>query len=164
MFSLILLGSVFGRTDFSRIFIFGPRVFFADFLAGFFLLIFLVKRCPEKSSRKIPGKILQNLYNKNPDTYLQRVWPNFCGSPGPFLVQQSEPFLPQNLHPREGNPLKHCLRFEQKNKTCEKIVRGKLFDSQFELFCLQLSFFAYSPLRPLLDARSHCKHKSSNCK
>ena len=35
---------------------------------------------------------------------------------------------------------------------------------QLELFCLQLSFFAYSPLRPLLDALSHCKQKSSNCK
>ena len=31
-------------------------------------------------------------------------------------------------------------------------------------FCLQLSFFAYSPLRPLVDALSHCKQKSSNCK
>ena len=41
---------------------------------------------------------------------------------------------------------------------------GKLFHLQLELVCLQLSFFAYSPLRPLLDALSHCKHKSSNCK
>ena len=52
--------------DFSRISIFGPPDFFADFLPGFFLLIFVGKKCPEKSSRKIPGKILQNLYNKNP--------------------------------------------------------------------------------------------------
>ena len=42
--------------------------------------------------------------------------------------------------------------------------RGKLFYLQLELFCLQLSFFAYSPLRPILDAPSHCKPKSSNCK
>ena len=35
---------------------------------------------------------------------------------------------------------------------------------QLELFCLQLSFFAYNPLRPLLDALSYCKQKSSNCK
>ena len=41
---------------------------------------------------------------------------------------------------------------------------GKLFYLQLELFCLQLSFFAYSPLRPLLEALSHCKQKSSNCK
>ena len=34
---------------------------------------------------------------------------------------------------------------------------GKLFDLQLELFCLQLSFFAYSPLRPLVDALSHSK-------
>ena len=68
-----LLGSVFGRTDLSRIFIFGPPDFFADFVAGFFLLIFVGKKCPEKSSRKIPAKILQNLYNKNPPTHFCRL-------------------------------------------------------------------------------------------
>ena len=31
-----------------------------------------------------------------------------------------------------------------------------------ELFCLQLRIFAYSPLRPLLDALSHCKQKAPN--
>ena len=41
---------------------------------------------------------------------------------------------------------------------------GKLFYLQLELFYLQLSFFAYSPLRPLLETLSHCKQKSSNCK
>ena len=52
--------------------------FFADFYfwaAGFFRGFlgrrifsphFCGKKCPEKSSRKIPGKILQKLYNKNP--------------------------------------------------------------------------------------------------
>ena len=51
--------------------------FFADFYfwaAGFFRGFsrrifsphFCGKKCPEKSSRKIPGKILQNLYNRNP--------------------------------------------------------------------------------------------------
>ena len=45
-----------------------------------------------------------------------------------------------------------------------RINWGKLFYLQLELFCLQLSFFAYSPLRPSLDALSHCKQKSSNCK
>ena len=34
---------------------------------------FCGKKCPEKSSRKIPGKILQKLYSKNPrHTFLQR--------------------------------------------------------------------------------------------
>ena len=41
-----LLGSDFGRTDFSRIFIFGPPDFFVDFVAGFFLLIFVGKNLP----------------------------------------------------------------------------------------------------------------------
>ena len=66
------LGPAFGRTDFSRIFIFEPPDFFADFLAGFFSS-FCGKKCPEKSSRKIPGKILQNLYNKNPPTHFCRL-------------------------------------------------------------------------------------------
>ena len=57
-----LLGPVLGRMDFSRIFIFGPPDFFADFLPGSFSPHFCGKKCPEKSSRKI----LQNLYNKNP--------------------------------------------------------------------------------------------------
>ena len=45
-----------------------------------------------------------------------------------------------------------------------KKKRGKPFYLQLELFRLQLSFFACSPLRPLLDALSHCKQKSSKCK
>ena len=49
------LRPAFGRPDFSRIFIFEPPHFFADFLAGFFSH-FCGKKCPEKSSRKIPGK------------------------------------------------------------------------------------------------------------
>ena len=36
---------------------------------------------------------------------------------------------------------------------------GKLFYLQLELLCLQLSFFARSPLRPLSDALSHCEQK-----
>ena len=54
------------------------------------------------------------------------------------------------------------LPLEGSAETSEKW--GKLFYLQLELFCLQLSFFAYSPLRPLLDTLSHCKQKSSNCK
>ena len=72
---LKFLGPAFGRTDFLRIFIFEPPDFFADFLAGFFFFFssFLWEKCPEKSSRKIPGKILQNLYNKNPPTHFCRL-------------------------------------------------------------------------------------------
>ena len=46
-----------------------------------------------------------------------------------------------------------CVQFPSPNI---KKNKGNL---QLELFCLQLSFFAYSPLRPLLDALSHCKQK-----
>ena len=47
-------------------FIFEPPDFFANFIAGLFSPPFYGKKCPEKSSKKSSGKILQNLYNKNP--------------------------------------------------------------------------------------------------
>ena len=50
------LGPAFGRTDFSRIFIFEPPDFFADFLAGFFLLIFVGKSAQKNPPGKSPGK------------------------------------------------------------------------------------------------------------
>ena len=63
------LGSGFGRTDFSRIFIFGSPDFFADFLAGFFLLIFVGEsaqknppgKSPQKSSKIYTTKILRHI-------------------------------------------------------------------------------------------------------
>ena len=57
------LGPAFGRTDFSRIFIFEPPDFFADFLAGFFLLIFV---------GKVPRKILQENPRENPPNFKQQ--------------------------------------------------------------------------------------------
>ena len=58
---LKVLGSVFGITDFS---------FFRGFCRRCFPICGLLK-CPEKSSKIIPGKILQKLYYKIPDTFLQ---------------------------------------------------------------------------------------------
>ena len=52
----VFLGPAFGRTDFSRIFIFEPPDFFADFLAGFFLLIFVGKSAQKNPPGKSPGK------------------------------------------------------------------------------------------------------------
>ena len=49
-------------------------------------------------------------------------------------------------------------------RLAEQKYWGKLFCLQLELLCLQLGFLASSCLRPLLDALSHCKQKSSNCK
>ena len=51
-----LFGPAFGRMDFSRIFIFEPPDFFADFLAGFFLLIFVGKSAQKNPPGKSPGK------------------------------------------------------------------------------------------------------------
>ena len=76
--SVFLLGSDSGRTDFSRIFIFEPPDFFADFLAGFFPLIFVGKRAqknppgksPAKSSKIDTTKILQHISADWPGQFL----------------------------------------------------------------------------------------------
>ena len=54
----------FWQNGFSRIFIFGPPDFFADFLAGFFLLIFV--------GEKVPRKILQENPRENPPIFIQQ--------------------------------------------------------------------------------------------
>ena len=51
-----ILGPAFGRTDFSRIFSFEPPDFFADFLVGFFILIFVGKSAQKNPPGKFPGK------------------------------------------------------------------------------------------------------------
>ena len=75
------LGSVFGRTDFSRIFIFGPPDFFADFVAGFFLLIFFVGKSAQKNPPgKSQAKSSKIYTTKIPDTFLQRSRANILFS------------------------------------------------------------------------------------
>ena len=72
---------------------------------------------------------------------------------------------PQNPWERREKPFKIARNFLENQISAWTSVatihfsRGKLFYLQLELLCLQLSFFAYSPLRPLLDALSHCKQK-----
>ena len=60
--TLVLLGPAFGRMDFSRIFIFEPPDFFADFLAGFFSFLW----------EKVPRKILQENPRENPPKFIQQ--------------------------------------------------------------------------------------------
>ena len=64
------------------------------------------------------------------------------------------------------NPLEGPLSWfvSGQESTSFSYYGGKLFYLQSELFYLQLSFFAYSPLRPLLDALFTASKKSSNCK
>ena len=69
-----LLGSDFGRTDFSRIFIFGPPDFFADFLAGFFLLIFVGKSVQKNPPGKSPAK-LSKFYTTKILQHTSADWP-----------------------------------------------------------------------------------------
>ena len=79
---LKLLGSVFGRPDFSRIFIFEPPDFVADFVAGFFLLIFVGEKVPRKILQSSPGKSptkSSKFYTtKIPDNFLQRGQAKNC--------------------------------------------------------------------------------------
>ena len=70
-----MLGPVLGRTHFSRIFCFGPPDFFADFVARFFLLIFVGKSAQ---------KILQENPRQNPLKFIQQKSPtHFCRGAGP---------------------------------------------------------------------------------
>ena len=70
-----MLGPAFGRTDFSRIFIFGPPDFFADFLARFFLLIFVTKSAQKNPPGKSPGKSSKFIQQKSSNTFLQIAHP-----------------------------------------------------------------------------------------
>ena len=76
-FNLWLLG--FGRTDFSRIFIFGPPDFFADFLADFFSSL-LWEKVPRKILQESPRKNPPNfIHQKSSDTFLQNGRGKICG-------------------------------------------------------------------------------------
>ena len=77
-FPRILLGSVFGRMDFSRIFCFGPPDFVADFVAGFFL-IFVGKSAQKTPPGNSPAKSFKIYTTKIPDTFLPRGRAKFCG-------------------------------------------------------------------------------------
>ena len=81
------LGSAFGRTDFSRIFIFEPQDFFADLVAGFFLLIFV---------GKVPRKILQENPRQNPPQILYNKNPRHISAEGPGqeFHTPEKPFIP----------------------------------------------------------------------
>ena len=93
------------------------------------------------------GKIFQQFSRNFPGTFLQNSRKDPRNSHS--LLEFSDLPSVQSTRGRRGRSIQ---------------FRGKLFYLQLELFCLQLSFFAYSPLRPLLEALSHCKQKSSNCK
>ena len=59
------LGPAFGRTDFSRIFIFEPGIFSRIFSPDFFFLLIFV-------GKKVPRKILQENPRQNPPKFLQQ--------------------------------------------------------------------------------------------
>ena len=63
----------FWQNGFFADFYFWAAGFFCGFSRRIFSPHFCGKKCPEKSSRKIPAKILQDLYNKNPPTHFCRM-------------------------------------------------------------------------------------------
>ena len=98
------LGSDLGRTDFSRIFIFGPPDFFLDFVAGYFLLIFVRKSAQKNPPGKSPAKSSKICTTKIPDTFLQRGWAIFS-----LVSRRAGPSLtyldlgrPRTRHPTGG--------------------------------------------------------------
>ena len=63
----------FRQNGFFADFYFWATGFFRGFSRRILSPHFCGKKCPEKSSRKIPGKILQKVYNKNPPTHFCRL-------------------------------------------------------------------------------------------
>ena len=62
------LGPVFGRRIFLRFLFFVPPDFFADFLAGFYLLILVGKKSAQKNApRKSPAESTKICTTKVPD-------------------------------------------------------------------------------------------------
>ena len=73
-----------------------------------------------------------------------------CIGKGEKCVEKGE----NHSDPIYTNPIKNLPTLKVQN------LLGTFLYLQFELFWLQLIFFAYSPLRCLLDALSHCKQTS----
>ena len=54
-----------------------------------------------------------------------------------------------------------CLLGGPHSETCKPERLGRFFSYSWSIIYLQLSFFAYSPLRCFLDTLSYCKQRSS---
>ena len=85
----------FWQSGFFTDFYFWAAGFCRGFCRRIFSPHFCGKKCPEKSSRKIPDRILQILYNKNPRQFSAEVPGQFFAlSTPPFPKQFSSPKLP----------------------------------------------------------------------
>ena len=76
-------------------FLFLGRRIFSRILSPDFFASFCEKKCPEKSSRKIPGKILQILCNKNPRHISaegpgQHLWYHLFVVVAPFVLSPAQ--------------------------------------------------------------------------
>ena len=118
----------FGQNGFFADFYFWATGFFRGFCRRIFSPHFCGKKWPEKSSRKIPGKILQNLYNKNPPTH-------FCRGAGPkienfrdgYLADVRGSFGRTSQAKNSGRPLKNLekkqafrVRTSMRTRTCRR--------------------------------------------
>ena len=141
-----MLGSVFGRTDFSRIFVFGRADFFADLVAGFFLLIFVGKSAQKNPPGKSPAKS-SKFYTTKILRHISADWP------GQEMVENrldlgSEGRYPSNPHVT-GHVLQNRQYWQRKVKfsQCDMATLG-----QCELGSVISVMFAHSALSHLFVA------------
>ena len=85
---------------------------------------------------------------------------HFCGSPDPFFMQRNEPCLPYDLHPREGDPVKHRLILRPRNAFKDSVFKAsKLAPTKTLSWCVKIKGVMFSilivevrlivPLQPL---------------
>ena len=125
-----LLGSIFGGADFSRIFIFEPPDFFADFVTRFFSSCLWGKSAQKNPPGKSPAKSAKIYATKIPDISAEGLGQELllgiripCS--GVFEVPYFECLLSDfpllNFHlvqrnPKSDNPLKNGLRLHPENR------------------------------------------------
>ena len=114
------LGSAFGRTDFSRIFIFGPPDFFADFVAGFFLLIFVGKSAQKNPPGKSPAES-SKIYTTKILRHISADWP------GQHQENKHKPSIFQSL-PGPSGSCKACSAIQNLSTSDFQSEVGKVFD------------------------------------
>ena len=104
------LGRLSAERIFSRIFIFEPPNFFADFLAGFFLLTFVGKSAQKNPPGKSPGKS-SKIHTTKILQHISADWPG-------QEIARSKSRIASDLKTRDSNRWRPCdlkLRFETRD-------------------------------------------------
>ena len=101
-----ILRAGFWQNGFLAEFIIGLPHFFANFVAGFFLLFFVGDSAQKNPPGKSPANSSRTYTTKIPDTFLQRGRANNSGFHGPFsdVNQRQCGRLPANNGPGNSTP------------------------------------------------------------